>query len=395
MGAVETGIEGGKAMSSKVENLRKRANELVETRSDLQSQERVNMADLSIMDRVFAANLRDDAAVAETASLSRAVRIEQETVADDITKNEDFIDDAAAETDDFISGLREHISTLDKMEKATDLVRLDSQKSETKTKISELNEVKRILGLEYSDGFAESVNTIDAEYIDSTAAKIPTETGDHSTDQNRQSIWSQPTGEDHHRRMFPESLSGIKRGAPMTRDEANHGRPNPNLLVDRGYQINCQSCVVAYEARLRGYDVQTLPNTGGSVLEKLSYSTNMAWIDPATGEHPEYIRDSAAGTPGLFENFLEKTVLPKGRYTLQFTHKGSTNSGHIISMDRDESGALRLYDPQIGDTFSGDKLTNYISKRIELTRSSPSILRVDNQYFNMAIADHIFERGTR
>jgi len=249
--------------------------------------------------------------------------------------------------------------------------------------------------LEYSDGFAESVNTIDAEYTDNTISKIPTETGDHSADQNHQSIWTQPIGEDHHRRMFPESLSGIKRGAPMTRDEANHGRPNPNLHKDRGYQINCQSCVVAYEARLRGYDVQTLPNTGGSVLEKLSYSTNMAWIDPATGEHPEYVMDSTANTPGLFESFLEKSTLPSGRYTLQFLNKGTTNSGHIISMDRDESGSLRLYDPQRNKTFTGNELTRYISTDIELTTYIPKVLRIDNQYFNMAIADHIFERGTR
>jgi len=33
----------------------------------------------------------------------------------------------------------------------------------------------------------------------------------------------------------------------------NGETPNPNYTKGSGYQTNCQSCVVAYELRLRGY----------------------------------------------------------------------------------------------------------------------------------------------
>jgi SPP1 gp7 family putative phage head morphogenesis protein len=202
--------------------------------------------------------------------------------------------------------------------------------------------------------------------------------------------------------LFPKEIAGVKRGKMMTRDEANGGKPNPNFKQSHGYQINCQSCVVTYEARLRGYNVQTLPNTKGSMLDKLSRQTNMAWIDPATGKHPAYIFDEAANTVKKFYDFIEKTVEAQKRYTLQFSWKGRSRSGHIISMDRDEQGALRLYDPQIGQTYTGKQIKAYLG-RLKFTMSiggvkvstPPKILRVDDKMFNLDMVNHILEGVTK
>lgn len=198
--------------------------------------------------------------------------------------------------------------------------------------------------------------------------------------------------------LFPEKIAGVKRGLPMTRDEANHGKPNPNFNKGNGYRINCQSCVVAYEARLRGYDVQALPNTKGSVLEKLSKQTNLAWIDPATGKHPAYIFDDTATTVKKFTEFVEKTVEKDKRYTLQFSWRGRRRSGHIISMDRTEDGVLRLYDPQIGKTYIGENAVRYF-KQFKYTMrlggmnvpTPPKILRVDDKLFNLDVVNYIME----
>ena len=202
--------------------------------------------------------------------------------------------------------------------------------------------------------------------------------------------------------LFPKEIAGVKRGKMMTRDEANGGKPNPNFKQSHGYQINCQSCVVTYEARLRGYNVQTLPNTKGSMLDKLSRQTNMAWIDPATGKHPAYIFDEAANTVKKFYDFIEKTVETQKRYTLQFSWKGRSRSGHIISMDRDEQGALRLYDPQTGQTYTGKQINAYLG-RLKFTMSiggvkvstPPKILRVDDKMFNLDMVNHILEGVTK
>ena len=198
--------------------------------------------------------------------------------------------------------------------------------------------------------------------------------------------------------LFPEKIAGVKRGSPMTRDDANGRKANPNFDKSNGYKINCQSCVVTYEARLRGYDVQTLPNTKGSVLEELSKQTNLAWIDPATGKHPNYIFDDTATTPKKFKDFLESVVKPNERYTLQFSWRGRSREGHIICMDRDADGLLRLYDPQNGYTYDGINVNRYLD-RIKYTMTvggikmpaRPKILRIDDKHFNLDIVDHIME----
>jgi SPP1 gp7 family putative phage head morphogenesis protein len=198
--------------------------------------------------------------------------------------------------------------------------------------------------------------------------------------------------------LFPEKIAGVKRGSPMTRDEANGRKPNPNFDKSNEYKINCQSCVVTYEARLRGYDVQALPNTKGSVLEKLSKQTNLAWIDPATGKHPNYIFDDTATTPKKFKDFLESVVKPNERYTLEFSWQGRSRGGHIVCMDRDADGLLRLYDPQIGYTYDGIKVNAYLN-RIKYTMTvggtkmptRPKVLRIDDKHFNLDIVDHIME----
>ena len=184
----------------------------------------------------------------------------------------------------------------------------------------------------------------------------------------------------------------------MTREEANGGKPNPNFKQGHGYQTNCQSCVVAYEARLRGYTVQALPNVKGSAAEKLSVRTNRAWIDPATGKHPEYMYDDTATTAKKFLSFLENNIKSKQRYTLEFTWKGRHSSGHIVSLDRDTSGKLRIYDPQSGVTYTGGNVAKYLGQ-IKYTMTvhghkmpaRPKVLRVDDKLFNMDIVNEILE----
>ena len=198
--------------------------------------------------------------------------------------------------------------------------------------------------------------------------------------------------------LFPDEIAGVKRGNEMTREEANGGKPNPNFKQGLGYQENCQSCVVAYEARLRGYNVQALPYVNGSAAEKILRQTNRAWIDPATGKHPEYMYDDTATTAKKFLSFLENNIKSKQRYTLEFTWKGRNSSGHIVSLDRDTSGKLRIYDPQSGVTYTGGNVAKYLGQ-IKYTMTvhgfkmptRPKVLRVDDKQFNMDIVNEILE----
>ena len=203
--------------------------------------------------------------------------------------------------------------------------------------------------------------------------------------------------------LYPDSLAGIKRGSPMTFDEADTGKVNPKYGTRGGYSINCQSCVPTFEARQRGYDVQVLPNTPNSTPQRLSRKTNLIWIDPATGDHPKYLFDDSATTPKKYLGFVQNTVEQGGRYSIEFAWKGRRRSGHIVNLDRTESGELRIKDNQRGNgersEWVGDaEVLKYLGQ-MKYTATVygnkfscvPKILRIDNMKFDEDIAKGIME----
>lgn len=213
--------------------------------------------------------------------------------------------------------------------------------------------------------------------------------------------------------LYPDELANVKRGKIMTRKEANEQRGNPKIKLylegrktrDRRltaeyqtYTTNCQTCVVAFEARLRGYDVEALPNTKNETIRKLSRKTNLAWIDPKTGKNPVYIKDDTAITPKKYFKFLQEIIKEKERYTIEFTWKGSGSSGHIISLDRDDDGKLRFYDPQIGRSYNEAQIQEYLKNLKYVTTvygtkipTVPKILRIDDKYFDKEVVNKILK----
>lgn len=199
-------------------------------------------------------------------------------------------------------------------------------------------------------------------------------------------------------------IANVTPGNSMTFEQADSGHVNPNYGKDYGYSINCQSCVVAFEARERGYNVQVLPCTKGSVLDRLSIDPRMAWIDPKTGKHPEYIYDNNRRTAEEYLDFVSEVVKPGNRYTIQFAWKGRGHSGHIVNIDRAPNGLLRIKDNQRGreeqSEWIGDfAVLDYLSRvKYEdklpfgsFTPCVPQLLRVDNMDFDFSIVNHIMK----
>ena len=257
----------------------------------------------------------------------------------------------------------------------------------------------------------------------------------------------------------PDTIAGVKRGSPMTHEQADEGRGNPHYAdlekidkmhreagnkhwdaIRRGapaeeiaklraeeermlaeydkaykeqrlYRINCQSCVVAYEARVRGYDVEaTGRNKKNPTQEKLATNCESAWIDPATGNAPSVLKnDPKIRTAKQAQKWLEENVEEGGRY--QFSHgwKGTNGrNGHIVTVSRDDSGSLRIFDPQNGKTYAGSEFTDYMSK-IKSTYSKQQynprkrsgwesipqgrlqLLRVDNLQINADVANSVLK----
>jgi hypothetical protein len=175
-------------------------------------------------------------------------------------------------------------------------------------------------------------------------------------------------------------FGNIERGKEMTFKEADSGNVNPNLKKHEGYQNNCQTCVVVFEARLRGWDIEAMPFEYGSNSDKLSLNTNRAWLTPE-GKHPKYIYDTNANTVDSVYDFIDKTIKPGERYTLEGQWKGPFGGGHIISVFKEPSGKLVAYDPQIDKIYNEKSFKKNILNNMQ-KGSTPNtnikLLRIDN-----------------
>lgn len=201
----------------------------------------------------------------------------------------------------------------------------------------------------------------------------------------------------------PETIAGVKRGPAMTHEEADEGRANPKYLTDRNYQINCQTCVVAYEARRRGYDVEARArNRLSGTQAELAGKPEVAWIDPATGKtvtamkNPTNIRTSKQATQWLEQNMVEG-----GRYEFAHGWKGTDGRrGHILTATK-KNGAVSLFDPQSGKSYTGDSFTEYMG-RVKSTYNNGwelkgrlSLIRVDNMQINADVANVVLKGAGR
>lgn len=181
-----------------------------------------------------------------------------------------------------------------------------------------------------------------------------------------------------------KKIAGVTPGAAMDFDKANHLRPNPNYNKGGGYRTNCQSCVVTYEMRRRGYNVQTLPNNAGSMLKVLSHDTSLAWVDRTTGKPPAYI---IPGQPTVKKTFayLQNELKSNNRYTIEFAWKGS--GAHIVHIYK-RGDVLHIYDPQCGELYKGLEVLDYL-KRVR--PSTVQLMDVEACDVNLNVLNKIME----
>jgi len=187
-------------------------------------------------------------------------------------------------------------------------------------------------------------------------------------------------------------VNGVKKKKPMTHEEADNGHVNPNYekgIDDKGYSTNCQSCVVCYELRRRGFDLQTRARQSFGKMQILAEKPEMAYIDPNTGKTPEVNR-MYVGNKNDAYGWLDNNI-KDGRYVFRVKWK-NYHSGHIISAER-INGNLTLYDPQNNKLYdTKDKILerlDLVSFRGYSKDTKPFILRVDNLDIKQDFADAI------
>lgn len=210
------------------------------------------------------------------------------------------------------------------------------------------------------------------------------------------------------------TIAGVTRGKPMAHADADSGRVNPHYGEGREYNINCQSCVVAYEARRRGYDLEVVPrDSAHPKCEELARDSRLAWFDK-DGNRPRFLiagagRDTEKKawyhervwqgekpTAKRFSKILHESLEPDARYTLEFSWTdGHTHGSHIVTLRRDGDD-LVIYDPQSNRQYRGDRAEEYIGafqyKRQYMGSTYyqwPGVMRVDDKVIDFDTADGV------
>ena len=183
--------------------------------------------------------------------------------------------------------------------------------------------------------------------------------------------------------------SGIgKQGAPKTPEEALANANAANYNKERGYQVNCQRVVWAYELQRRGYDVEALPN-----YDNLGYGTN--WHS---------IVDGKVDRIGLADNLWQKTTNAKNakkateimaqwgegsRAAIRFSR--ARGGGHVFNVEY-KNGKIEVFEAQTGRRPTS--LAKYLTEQ----KAHPNyveIFRTDNLKFNNSeIPKYVKKRGS-
>lgn len=201
--------------------------------------------------------------------------------------------------------------------------------------------------------------------------------------------------------LHPASLVGVKLGKEMSLEEAGGKNVNPNFEKDNSYNTNCQSCVVTYEARRRGYNVQALPNlykldpnnldfTKYTLQNELAEDMTLAWFKPGTLERPEVEELTANSVKNMYDK-LDKKVLSGNRYEISIRWK-SQDSSHIMCIYKNKDNILEIYDPQNGEIYTGASINAWRLNYARIKGKYPiKLMRVDNLVIDERTAEYLME----
>ena len=184
----------------------------------------------------------------------------------------------------------------------------------------------------------------------------------------------------------PATLGGVSKGNPMSVNNADDKNANPDFEKKDSAKINCQACVIAYEARRRGYDVEATLNTRGSVNSAVSRDWTCPLVDPKTGI-PRQATPVSGGTAEKVYKWLEQNVKPGERYILECIWKGR-GSGHVQNLEIVD-GKMRIVDAQSGKILEGESLKARINQMSLRGDKVPTLLRTDDLAFNPGICDKL------
>lgn len=184
--------------------------------------------------------------------------------------------------------------------------------------------------------------------------------------------------------LVAKGFEKSKKGKPMSFESADGKSPNPNFgKQGKTFTHNCQTCVVVYELRRRGFDVEAkgVGYNGDLYGIQLRIAQNAArtyvgkedsWY--RAHDLPHFPRASKKAYTALAAEFMDRTREP-GRYTFSYKNRGY-RSAHILCFERLEDGDGFFYDPQVGAKYT--PAVHFFESRVDVKYPFNTVVRVDN-----------------
>lgn len=190
----------------------------------------------------------------------------------------------------------------------------------------------------------------------------------------------------------------ISKESPMPIKIADERHPNPNYNNGEEWQTNCQSCVVAYELRRRGYRVTSLAR-GTGLTDELAQDTAKIWADPTNGLKPRKTKMFAKDEESIgdFMQRIANSLEKGGRYNIDFLYSGKSY-GHIFTIECKRDGTIIAYDPQTGNIFDNAMQVdnkNILYAFLQQCDCNINILRVDDKLIRADLIDNIVQKYIR
>ena len=203
--------------------------------------------------------------------------------------------------------------------------------------------------------------------------------------------------EDTRRALAENSLElekelGVKKGKPMSVEDADEQKANPDYGKGRQYQINCATCAPAYALRERGFDVTAKGNVAGTLNRTAATGGEFSmWLNadgsPASPTRTRtWMQDKGYKRMNAtrYREFFEETCKEKGTYEVTVNWKARDDGGgHATILKRDEDGKLYYIEPQSYNKKAGAKRSiDELCDASAVPWRRLGILRVDNKLFD-------------
>lgn len=170
----------------------------------------------------------------------------------------------------------------------------------------------------------------------------------------------------------------------MTFKKADGGSVNPTFSPN-----NCHSCVAVFEARMRGFNIETLPYNSKTkdIMDKLAKRPYIIYNDPKTGQPPNLLNTKAHNEAEV-KKWLQNNIKNNERYAFMYKPKNQED-GHMIEVMKDANGQLVYYDPQLGTELNEKELDD-----INYSAFSPRAFRVDDKEINTSVLEQIAKKSS-